>query len=212
MDVAYIRISTDSQHTARQDALMASLGITKIYTEIKSGRTAARPVLWEMIHALQPGDTLHVESISRLARSTKDLLNIVEQIEKRNANFVSHKESLDARTPQGKFTLTIFAALAELERETTYQRQAEGIAAAKAKGKYWGREKLKLPDNIDEIMTTWKTGQISCEEAAKMCGVSAVSLRRRSVAWLKQHPDVQEKRYYPEHCNQPTGKKRPKKA
>ncbi|GHU73064.1 hypothetical protein AGMMS49992_10460 [Clostridia bacterium] len=178
MDKAYIRISTDNQSTARQDDLMSSLGVSKVYTECKSGRTAARPVLFEMLRELEPGDVVHVESISRLARSTRDLLMILDQIEKHGATFVSHKEHLDARTPQGKFVLTIFGALAELERETTHQRQAEGIAAAKARGVHFGSEQqVTLPPDFAQIVADWRSKKIKRAEACRRSGLNRETLR-----------------------------------
>jgi DNA invertase Pin-like site-specific DNA recombinase len=181
VDKAYIRISTDSQSTARQDDLMKALGITIIYSETKSGRTAARPILQKMLHELQPGDVLHVESISRLARSTRDLLLILEQMDKAGAIFVSHKEQLDARTAQGKFVLTIFAALAELERETTHQRQLEGIASAKSRGIRFGREQIvELPANFADIVKRWRSGEIPRAEACRLTGLTRETLRRHA--------------------------------
>ena len=99
-----------------------------------------------MLKFVRKGDTVYCESISRIARNTSDLLKIVEELNKKQVDFVSLKENIDTSTPQGKFILTVFGALAELERESILQRQAEGIAIAKAQGKFKGRQ----PKKIDE--------------------------------------------------------------
>lgn len=144
MKIGYIRVSTDDQNTARQEKLMEELGIEKVYTEKISGKNTNRPQLKEMMSYVREGDVVVVESISRFARSTADLLRLVDELEDKGVGFVSHKESFDTSTPQGKFVLTMFATLAELEREQTLQRQREGIAVAKAAGKYKGRKPISV--------------------------------------------------------------------
>ena len=89
-----------------------------------------------MLEYVREGDTLYIESISRLGRSTRDLLNIIDVLQRKQVTLVSSKENIDTNTPQGRFVLSIFAALSELEREQTLQRQREGIAIAKSQGKY----------------------------------------------------------------------------
>ena len=133
MLVGYIRISTVGQNIARQEVLMQELGVERIFIDRLSGKNTDRPQLKEMMVFVRQGDTVVVESISRFARNTKDLLELVEQLTAKGVEFVSKKEAIDTTTPTGKFMLTIFGAVAELEREYILQRQAEGIAAAKAK-------------------------------------------------------------------------------
>lgn len=144
MKIGYVRVSTEEQNTARQEVMMAELNVEKVYIDKASGKNTNRPQLMEMMEFVREGDVVIVESISRFARSTRDLLNLVEKLEDRGVGFVSLKESIDTSTPQGKFVLTIFAALAELEREQTLQRQREGIEVAKAAGKYKGRTPIKV--------------------------------------------------------------------
>ena len=135
MKVGYIRVSTEEQNTIRQEILMKDLGVERVYMDKASGKSrTGRPQLEAMMDFVREGDVVIVESISRFARSTRDLLTLVEQLTEKGVGFVSQKESIDTNTPQGKFMLTVFGAMAELEREQTLQRQREGIAAAKAAG------------------------------------------------------------------------------
>ena len=119
MKVGYVRVSTTDQNPARQMELMKSLGVEKIYSEKLSGKNTERPQFKEMLSFLREGDTLYIESFSRLSRSTRDLLNTVAVLTERGVNLVSDKENLDTTTPHGRFMLTVFAGLSELERENT---------------------------------------------------------------------------------------------
>lgn len=170
--IGYLRVSTDAQSLARQEALMTTIQPDKLYREKASGKSAGRPELQAVLAYVREGDVLHVESISRLARSTRDLLAIVDQLTAKGVEFVSHKESIDTTTPQGRFVLTIFAALAELERETTLQRAQEGIAAAKASGKVFGRPRVEKPAGFDSVITQWRSGALSATEAWKRLGLT----------------------------------------
>ena len=138
MKVGYVRVSTTEQNTARQESLMESLGVEKIYIEKISGKSKDRPKLQEMMSFVREGDTLIVESISRFARNTRDLLDLVEQLKKKKVEFVSKKENIDTSTPTGQFMLTVFGAMAQLERDTILERQREGIEEAKKLGKISG--------------------------------------------------------------------------
>ena len=140
MNIFYCRVSTTHQNTSRQEELAERLGVEKenIYIDKASGKNTDRKALKEMLAFVRKGDTVYCESISRIARNTKDLLCIVEELQKKQVEFVSMKEDIDTSKPSGKFMLTLFAALAELERECILEKQAEGIAIAKAEGKYKG--------------------------------------------------------------------------
>ncbi len=142
--IGYIRVSSVGQETARQDQLMRDLGVEKVFSEKLSGKTADRSELQKMLQYVREDDILYVESISRLSRSIRDLLKIVDTLHNKGVKLVSCKESLDTGTPQGRFVLSIFAALAELEREQTLQRQKEGIEIAKAAGGYKGKQFQKI--------------------------------------------------------------------
>ena len=144
MKHGYIRVSTADQNTARQEVLMNQLGVDCVYVDKLSGKNTDRPELQRMLAAVQPGDTVIVESYSRLARSTQDLLVIVEQIQGVGANFISQKENCDTSTPAGRLMMTMFAGLYQFERECMLERQREGIEIARREGKYKGRKPLEI--------------------------------------------------------------------
>ena len=124
MRVGYVRISTSdgTQSTARQDVIMKQLNVEQVYTDRISGRHTNRPGLQEMLSFVRKGDVVCVESLSRLGRSTKDVLSIIDTLTQKGVGFESQKESIDTSTPQGRFVLTIFSALSELEVECCFQR------------------------------------------------------------------------------------------
>ena len=181
MKIGYVRVSTAEQNTARQEVLMRSLDVKKMYIDKMSGKSKDRPQLNEMLDNLCEGDIVVVESISRLARSTRDLFYLLDKFQEKGVDFVSQKESFDTSNPQGKFMLTIFAAVAELERDQTEQRQKEGIAAmpvvdgkrVSAKtGRGFGRPKQEI-DSID-----LKDGETVVEACARL-GISRSTYHRR---------------------------------
>ncbi len=165
MKVAYIRVSSTSQNTARQEDAMTQLGVEKVFIEKLSGKNTDRPELKKMIEFVRCGDAVCVESLSRIGRSTRDILHIMGLLQEKDVAFYSIKEALDTSTPQGKFTLTIFAALAELERDSILQRQKEGLEAAKARNQILGRPKVSKPKNFEEIIKEWRSGKLSAKEA-----------------------------------------------
>lgn len=180
MKIGYVRCSSADQNPARQEALLKEQGCEKVFSDMLSGKDTNRPGLQAMLEYVREGDVLYVESISRLARSTRDLLNIVDQLHEKNVQFISEKEKIDTDTPQGKFMLTVFAAMADLEREQIRQRQAEGIAIAKQQGKYAGRQPISCdPIMFDQLYMQWKAGDITQKYMAKKLGVSRPTLYRR---------------------------------
>lgn len=134
MNIGYVRVSTQEQNTIRQEVLMAELGVDEVYIDRVSGRSTDRPQLKKLMEYVRLGDTVIVESISRFARNTRDLLELVERLTAKGVEFISKKEAIDTTTPSGKFMLTVFGAVAELEREYILQRQKEGIAIARPRG------------------------------------------------------------------------------
>ena len=145
---------------------MRDLGVDQLYIDRASGKNADRPELKKLMGFVREGDTVVVESISRFARNTRDLLELVEQLTAKNVEFVSQKEAIDTSTPTGKFMLTVFGAVAELEREYILQRQREGIAIAKANGVYKGRKPIERPE-FPAVVSEWRQGKITAVEAMK---------------------------------------------
>lgn len=176
--VGYVRVSSKEQNTARQEELMRSLGVDKVYIDRMSGKDTSRPALQEMMNFVREEDAVIVESISRFARNTKDLLELVEQLNNKHVQFISLKESIDTDTPAGKFMLTIFGAVAELEREYIRQRQREGIELAKLEGKYKGRPSKKL-ENFLEVYQQWKSGKITAKSASETLQISRGTFYRK---------------------------------
>ena len=178
MKIGYIRVSTQEQNTVRQEVLMDALGVEQIYIDKMSGKNSERPQLKEMMSYVRRGDTVIVESISRFARNTRDLLELVEQLAAKGVEFVSQKEAIDTATPTGKFMLTVFGAVAELEREYILQRQREGIEIAKAQGKYRGRKPIQR-DQFDSIVLQWRNGQIPAVQAIRQLQISKSTFYRK---------------------------------
>lgn len=184
MKIGYIRVSSREQNTARQEELMRSLGVEKVYIDRMSGKDTDRPQLQEMMGYVREGDSVTVESISRFARNTKDLLELTEQLSNKRVQFISQKEDIDTDTPAGKFMLTIFGAVAELEREYIRQRQREGIEIAKAQGKYKGRPE-KQPEDFAEVYTQWKQKKITATFASRQLGISRSTFYRKAKAYVE---------------------------
>lgn len=178
MQVGYIRISTAGQNTARQEVLMRELGVEMVFIDRMSGKNTDRPELKRMMAFVRQGDTVVVESISRFARNTRDLLELVEQLTAKGVEFVSKKEAIDTTTPTGKFMLTIFGAVAELEREYILQRQAEGIAIAKAQGVYKGRQHIVRPE-FEQVVRLWRSGKLTAVEAQRRLDMKPSTFYRR---------------------------------
>ncbi|MBE6904669.1 MAG: recombinase family protein [Ruminococcaceae bacterium] len=178
MKIGYIRVSTKEQNTIRQEVLMRELSVDELYIDKASGKSTDRPQLKRLLGFVRKGDTVIVESISRFARNTKDLLDLTEQLSAKEVTFISKKEAIDTTTPTGKFMLTIFGAVAELEREYILQRQQEGIAIAKQQGKYKGRKPIQ-PENFDRVVRRWKSGELSTIKARELLGMSKSTFYRK---------------------------------
>lgn len=149
MKVAYVRVSTVEQNEARQIEALEKHGIEKWFTEKVSGKnTTDRPELQNMLDYVREGDIVYIHDFSRLARSTRDLLDIVEKLNKKNVHLVSNKENIDTSTPSGKLMLTMIGAIAEFERENMLERQREGIAIAKRAGVYKGRKPIRYDSDV----------------------------------------------------------------
>ena len=178
MKIGYIRVSTLEQNTIRQEVMMKDLGVDELYIDKASGKSRDRPELRKMLEYVRKGDTVIVESISRFARNTKDLLELVEQLTAKGVEFVSKKEAIDTTTPTGKFMLTVFGAVAELEREYILQRQREGIDIAKAQGRYTGRKAIVHPE-FNKVTEQWRNGQLTAVQAMQRLGMSKPTFYRK---------------------------------
>jgi DNA invertase Pin-like site-specific DNA recombinase len=168
LNVAYVRVSTVEQNEARQVEALEKYKIEKWYTEKVSAKDTNRPKLQEMIDFVREGDVIHIHDFSRLARSTRDLLNIVDLLNEKNVGLVSNKENLDTTTATGKLMLTVIAAINEFERNNLLERQREGIEIAKRKGKFKGRKKIDYPANWEEIINLYMKRKLTAEGAMKL--------------------------------------------
>ena len=185
MRVGYIRVSTVEQHEDRQvKDLTENAKVSKVFMDKLSGKDTNRPQLNAMLDYVREGDTVVVSEYSRLARSTKDLLNIIDTLENKGVTVISMKEKLDTSTPDGEFMLTVLAGVATLERKLMLQRQREGIAIAKANGKYKGRQSKQKPADWESLKAMYMSRQITVSEIAKRCDVSRPIVYK----WLKETP------------------------
>ncbi|NFR85686.1 recombinase family protein [Clostridium botulinum] len=171
MNIAYVRVSTVEQNEGRQLEGLKKYDIDKWFTEKVSAKDTNRPKLKELLDYAREGDIVFVWDFSRLARSTKDLLNLVEQFQVKGIHLRSIKENLDTSTPTGKLMLTMIGAINEFERTNMLERQKEGIALAKAEGKYKGRKEIDYPDNWDEIYPKWKNRELTGSKAMELLGL-----------------------------------------
>lgn len=186
MLLGYLRTSTLEQSEMRQRLALLDQGVDPehLYIDKQSGKDADREQLKAMLAFARKGDTVITESISRIARNTRDLLNIVDQLTSKGVEFVSLKEAIDTTTPQGKFMLTVFAAMATLEREQLLQRQAEGIAIAKSNGVYKGRQKKAIDEKAFAAeVKRWRKGEITAVEAMRRLNLKPNTFYRRVKEW-----------------------------
>lgn len=156
-NVAYIRVSSQQQDLGRQKYLFSerNIKIDKIFEEKISGKNMNRPEFKQMMDWIREGDVLYIESFSRLARNTRDLLDIVEKLKNKSVKLVSLKENFDTATPQGKLMLSLFASLYEFERECMLERQKESYEARRSAGLPVGRPKIKISKTFKKNYERW---------------------------------------------------------
>lgn len=177
--IKYIRVSTENQNTARQETDADTYD--KVFVDRASGKDTNRPQLEKMLDYVREGDTVVVESYSRFARNTKDLLTLIERLEEKGVSFVSQKEQINTSTPAGKLMLTIFAGLYQFEREQLLLRQAEGIAIAKEQGKYKGRKPIEIDEaKFKAVIDEWTAKKITAREAMKRLNLKPNTFYRRA--------------------------------
>ena len=173
----YARVSTRHQHEDRQVKALSEYGIRQedIYVDKVSGLKEHRPALDKLLSLLQEGDTVVVSSFDRLARSTKQLLELAERFNKEGVRLVSMKENLDTSTPQGKLFFTISAAFAEFERSLIEERREEGTEIARERGVKFGRPESS-EEKIEAAISLYLDGKLSVDSIAKTCGVSRATI------------------------------------
>ena len=177
MKVAYVRVSTAEQNEDRQIRALEKYKIEKWFIEKISGKNANRPKLQEMLDFVREGDVVYVHDLSRMARSTLDLLKISKLLQGKGVNLVSNKESVDTTTPAGKLMFTMVGAIAEFELDVILERQREGIALAKEKGKYKGRKAKEIP-NFDDYYARYMRREITKAEIQRENHVSRTVVDR----------------------------------
>lgn len=175
MKIAYVRVSTVEQNEARQLEALKKYGIDKWFTEKVSAKDTNRPQLQAMLEFAREGDTVYIHDFSRLARSTSDLLKMVELLQAKGVHLVSNKESIDTSTPTGKLMLTMLGAIYEFERTNLLERQREGVAIAKTQGKYKGRKEIKI-DDFGAQYQRYLNRELSKVQLAKELNISRPTL------------------------------------
>jgi DNA invertase Pin-like site-specific DNA recombinase len=174
----YVRVSSEDQNEARQIEALNKYNIDKWFIEKVSGKDMNRPKLQELLECAQAGDIIVVESISRLTRRLMDFLELMESFSKRGIVFESLKEGVNTNSSFGNFSMTIFAAVSQLERDTIKQRQAEGIELARREGKYKGRRATPRPARWAEYLEFLRERKLTKRELARMLKISRPTLDR----------------------------------
>ncbi len=182
MNIAYVRVSTVEQNEAWQLEALKKYNIDKWFTEKVSAKDTNRPELKNMLEFARTGDTIYIHDFSRIARSTKDLLAIVEALENKGIYLVSNKENIDTSTPTGKLMLTMIGAINEFERQNLLERQREGIAIAKQNGKYKGKKAIQI-DNFEEYYNRYKQRELNKVQLAKELNITRPTLDKL----IKEH-------------------------
>ena len=171
----YARVSTEQQNLDRQLDMLQKYGVDFIYNEKMTGTQRSRPELEKLLERLTEGDTVVVESLSRLGRSTKDLIWLMETFNSKGVNLVSLKESIDTTTSTGKLLFTLMSALAQFERDVLADRTREGLAAARVRGRKGGRKPIDS-DSVRKAVKLYKTGQYNVSEITELTGVKKTTL------------------------------------
>lgn len=175
MTFGYARVSTEEQNLDRQIDALKQYGIDELLTEKMTGTKRNRPELNRLLDKVRRGDTVVIESLSRLGRSTKDLLSLVEQFDRDGVVLISLKEQIDISTPTGKLLLTVLSALCQFERDLTVQRTNEGLQAARARGRKGGRPP-KDKKTIEKALKLYDAQSHSVAEICEICAIAQGTL------------------------------------
>ncbi len=173
----YARVSTEAQNLDRQLDALGKYGVDMIYNEKMSGTKKNRPELTKLLDRITEGDTVVVESLSRLGRSTKDLIELTETFQSKGVNLVSLKESIDTNSPTGKLLFTLMSAIAQFERDVIADRTREGLKSARARGRTGGRPRAD-PEQVKKAVKLYKTEQYSIKEIEELTGIKKSTLYR----------------------------------
>ena len=173
----YARVSTEQQNLDRQLDMLQKYGVDHIYNEKMTGTKRNRPELEKLLERLTEGDTVVVESLSRLGRSTKDLIWLMETFNAKGVNLISLKESIDTTTSTGKLLFTLMSAIAQFERDVIADRTREGLNSARARGRKGGRPRTDT-DKVRKAIKLYNTQQYSLAEIEDMTGVKRSTLYR----------------------------------
>ena len=173
----YARVSTEAQNLDRQLDALQKYGVDIIYNEKMTGTKRERPELTKLLDRITEGDTVVVESLSRLGRSTKDLIELTELFEKKGVHLVSLKESIDTSTSTGKLLFTLMSAIAQFERDVIADRTREGLRSARARGRKGGRPKTDA-EAVKKAVKLYNTQQYTVKEIEELTGVKKSTLYR----------------------------------
>ena len=177
MIFGYVRTSTEKQNLLRQLEILERYNCEKIFQEKISGTIKNRPELEKLIDQLREGDIVVIESLSRLGRSTKNLLELIEVFEGKKVKLISNKENIDTETATGKMLITVLSAISQFERDIIVERTKEGLKAARARGRNGGRPKLDKT-RVDKALKLYEGQQHSLKEIRELTGVSVSTLYR----------------------------------
>ncbi len=179
MRIGYARVSTNDQTPHLQIDALKKARCKNIFTERKSGRILNRPELAKCLDTLKKGDTFIVWKLDRLARSLRDLLEIVERLDKSGIEFISLTEQINTTTASGQLVFQMFRMLAEFERNLIRERTNAGLVAARARGRIGGRKKVTNADQDEKIKALWSTGNFTAQQIAQRFRISVPTFFRR---------------------------------
>jgi len=180
--IGYARVSTQDQNLDRQLDNLRAAGCERIFNEKMTGTKSDRPELKTMLLTLRPGDVLVIDSFSRLSRSTKDLLDLVEKLTAMDVHLVSLKENLDTTTATGKLMLTMLSALSQFERDLIAERTIDGLKAARARGRCGGRPVIGTDKDRKQALAMYRSNAMTNPEIAERFGISLSTLNR----WIRK--------------------------
>lgn len=176
--IGYARVSTQDQNLDRQLDNLRAAGCERIFNEKMTGTKSDRPELKTMLLTLRSGDILVIDSFSRLSRSTKDLLQLVDQLTEMGVHLVSLKENLDTTTATGKLMLTMLSALSQFERDLIAERTIDGLKAARSRGRCGGRPRLGSEKDKKQALAMYHANVMTNAEIASKFGISVRTFGR----------------------------------